>query len=603
MPLLERVTKKRKMTASLSLPPSESLPPTEYPAIEDYFCNAKETSTRADFRLHYEYPHEGLTRDYGKSYFIQMSTMVVELENRQDALFFVTNLHRKIVMILVHTQGEMEHIFPDILACHAVNRKVGKQEDFFIAGGLVNGEVKILKLFGGDENFEHVATLNQEKNTCRVNCMTWAPIAKKPLKGGKTTPQSEKQNFYFVGKQQQQKNVPSEQLLVTHLDGYVYFYDFTIKQEEKFDLPKRKSSSRIHQPFIIRRPLKNPIAAWDISNAAINCMEWADSGKTFVAADANGFIYVLDWITENLITTFKTYFGGISTLACRGTSIVSGGEDDLVYVWTWKRDGTSELLCVGQEHESWVSGVALQPAKLTDNTLSFVSVGRNGRVAFWAVNPDTGPPCSPPLQPLTVTGKQIAENPTVIPPPYKLQEDVKASVNEDISETVTAKNGEQVEVISSNLRSLPEDRFLTPYLSIPGDEEPNALFAIALEDDYLCYVNEQDLKVFRTASDDPIMQAGNEKAFVASEDRDGKENAPGIDFQPMQSGNQQIQMEIPSKKDVVVQSKDLELMKKIVEDTEMIVDDYPPLQEVIEPEGYVNIDDVEVMQVDKVIDY
>jgi len=597
MPLFERVTKKRKMNANLPLPPSQ------YPALEDYFCNAKETLTRADFTLHYEYPHEGFTRDYGKSYFIKMSTMAVELEDREDVLFFVTNLHKKIVLILVHTQGEMEHIFPDILSCHAVNRKFGKQEDIFIAGGLVNGEVKILRPFGGEENFEHLATLNQDKNLDRVNCMTWAPIAKQPSKGGKTTSPSTRQNYYFVGKQQQHKNVPGELLLVTHRDGYVYFWDLAIKQEEKFDLPKRKSSSRVHQPFIIKRPLKNPIAAWDISNATINCMEWAQGGKTFITADASGFIYVLDWVTENLITTFKTYFGGISTLACRGTSIVSGGEDDLVNVWTWKRDGTSELLCVGQEHECWVSGVALQPAKVSDSMLSFVSVGRNGRVAFWEVNPDTGPPRSPSLQPLTEKGKLIAENTRLLPPPCKLQEDMKDSLNEVLSETSTTKNGEHVEVVACNLKSLPEHRFLTPYLSIPGDEDGNALFAIALEDDYLCYVNEQDLKVFRTALDDPVMQAQDEKAYIASEEDDEKENLPGIELQPKQSCTQQIQIEMLAEKDGDVQQKDYELEKKIVEDSEMIVDDYPPLKEVIEPEDYINMVDVDVTQVDKVVNY
>lgn len=577
----ERVTKKRKTTSS---PPWS---PPEYPKLEDYFCNARETLTRPDFTLHYEYVHEGFSIDWGKSYFIQMSSLAVELEEHGDILFFVTNLNNKLVIVSVERRTEIEHTFPDTLTCHAVNRKRGTQEDFFIAAGLANGEIRVMRLFGTEGYFEHVATLNQENTSGRVNCMTWASIPKQPLSGVKTNPPAARQNFYFVGKQQQ-PIIPSQLLLVSQLDGYVYFYDLAIKEEEKFDLPSRKSSSRIHQPFIIKRPLKNPIAAWDISNVAVNCMEWTEGGRVFITADANGVIHVLDYMTENLITTFKTYFGGISSLACRGSCIVSGGEDDLVYVWKWEREGPSELLCVAQEHENWVSGVALQPGSENNNTLSFVSVGRNGRLAFWEVNPDTGPSCSPPLEPLTETGKLIAEKPRIIPPPCRLEE-LKEPIDENLSETSVTKGGEHLEVFSCNLKSLPDDRFLTPYLSYPNDG--GALFAIALDDIYLCYVNEHEMKLYRTAIDDPIIQVEDAKVCVDLENDDEKENIPDIEFQPLQSGTQPIQIEVLADEDIVVQENDLDVENKTVEDDKKIVKEYyPPLQEAMEPECDIRMD-------------
>lgn len=63
-----------------------------------------------------------------------------------------------------------------------------------------------------------------------------------------------------------------------------------------------------------------------------------------------------------------------------GRYIVTGGQDDLVSIWSF-HDRRIVARCEG--HHSWVSNVAFDPWRCDDRTYRFGSVGNDCRLLLW----------------------------------------------------------------------------------------------------------------------------------------------------------------------------------------------------------------------------
>jgi len=77
-----------------------------------------------------------------------------------------------------------------------------------------------------------------------------------------------------------------------------------------------------------------------------------------------------------------SYYGG-QTCVCwspDGRYIVTGGQDDLVSIWSFS-DRRLVARCEG--HHSWVSSVAFDPWRCDDRTYRFGSVGYDCRLLLW----------------------------------------------------------------------------------------------------------------------------------------------------------------------------------------------------------------------------
>nr|GFB64308.1 hypothetical protein [Tanacetum cinerariifolium] len=68
------------------------------------------------------------------------------------------------------------------------------------------------------------------------------------------------------------------------------------------------------------------------------------------------YLRVFDFLNEQLICGGKSYYGALLCCAWSpdGKYILTGGEDDLVQVWSME---DRKVVAWGEGHNSWVSGV------------------------------------------------------------------------------------------------------------------------------------------------------------------------------------------------------------------------------------------------------
>jgi len=84
---------------------------------------------------------------------------------------------------------------------------------------------------------------------------------------------------------------------------------------------------------------------------------------------------------------YRSYYGGFTAVSWSKDMryLVSGGEDDLVSVWSYPK---KELLARGKGHTSWVSSVAVDTPNSSKDRLRFFSGGLDCRVLVWEFSPD-----------------------------------------------------------------------------------------------------------------------------------------------------------------------------------------------------------------------
>lgn len=83
-----------------------------------------------------------------------------------------------------------------------------------------------------------------------------------------------------------------------------------------------------------------------------------------------------------LLDVYHGYYGGLLCVCWSpdGRYILTGGQDDLVSIWSFS-DRTIVARCEG--HQSWVTGVAFDPWRCDERTYRFGSVGEDCRLLLW----------------------------------------------------------------------------------------------------------------------------------------------------------------------------------------------------------------------------
>jgi WD40 repeat protein len=82
---------------------------------------------------------------------------------------------------------------------------------------------------------------------------------------------------------------------------------------------------------------------------------------------------------------FPSYYGGMICVCWSpdGKYIVSGGQDDLVSIWSLAE---RKIIARCQGHNSWVSAVAFDPWRCDERNYRFGSVGDDCRLLLWDFN-------------------------------------------------------------------------------------------------------------------------------------------------------------------------------------------------------------------------
>ena len=149
------------------------------------------------------------------------------------------------------------------------------------------------------------------------------------------------------------------QFLVSHTSGHLYVYNEELtcgatgptyqlfKQGEGFSVHTCKTKST-------RNPLYRGVIG---DSSGVNEFAFSPCSKYLAVVSQDGFMRVLNYDSMELVGSMKSYFGGLLCVCWSpdGKYIVTGGEDDLVTVWSFAE---KRVVCRGQGHKSWVNVVS-----------------------------------------------------------------------------------------------------------------------------------------------------------------------------------------------------------------------------------------------------
>ncbi|KAG6744099.1 hypothetical protein POTOM_052808 [Populus tomentosa] len=224
--------------------------------------------------------------------------------------------------------------------------------------------------------------------------------------------------------------------VVAHADGNLYVYEKSkdgagdssfpvIKDQTQFSVSHARYS--VKQIGFMDAVVSNPIARWHICQGSINGIAFSNEGAYLATVGRDGYLRVFDYSKEQLICGGKSYYGAL--LCCAWSMdaqyILTGGEDDLVQVWSME---DRKVVAWGEGHNSWVSGVAFDSYWSSPNSdgtgenvvYRFGSVGQDTQLLLWDLEMDEIVVpirrCPPPGgSPTFSTGSQSSHWDSVIP--------------------------------------------------------------------------------------------------------------------------------------------------------------------------------------------
>ncbi|KAF9680286.1 hypothetical protein SADUNF_Sadunf06G0105500 [Salix dunnii] len=212
---------------------------------------------------------------------------------------------------------------------------------------------------------------------------------------------------------------------VAHADGNLYIYEKSKDGAGDSSFPVIKDQSQFSVSHA-RYSKSNPIARWHICQGSINGIAFSTDGTYLATVGRDGYLRVFDYSKELLICGGKSYYGAL--LCCAWSMdvkyILTGGEDDLVQVWSME---DRKVVAWGEGHNSWVSGVAFDSYWSSPNSdgtgenvvYRFGSVGQDTQLLLWDLEMDEIVVplrrCPPGGSPTFSTGSQSSHWDSVIP--------------------------------------------------------------------------------------------------------------------------------------------------------------------------------------------
>jgi WD40 repeat protein len=146
--------------------------------------------------------------------------------------------------------------------------------------------------------------------------------------------------------------------LVAYASGQLYVYNEEVACQPtppQYQLFKQGDSFSVYT--CKTKCTRNPIYRWVVGEGAISEFAFSPCGQFLAVASADGFLRIFDYNAMELLDKMRSYFGGLTCVCWSpdGRYVVTGGEDDLVTVWSVQE---RRVVCRGQGHKSWVNVVA-----------------------------------------------------------------------------------------------------------------------------------------------------------------------------------------------------------------------------------------------------
>ncbi|CAG8892690.1 unnamed protein product [Penicillium egyptiacum] len=200
----------------------------------------------------------------------------------------------------------------------------------------------------------------------------------------------------------------SENLFIaSHANGVLVVYD-----KEKEDALFTPEANGHSEQEIGRLPLDilksvnsknqktNPVSFWKMANQKISSFSFSPDQRHLAVVLEDGSLRLMDYLKEEYVCAmlieqydpqltssrvldiFRSYYGGLICVCWSpdGKYIVTGGQDDLLTIWSFPE---RKVVARCQGHNSWVSCVAFDPWRCDQKTYRFGSVGDDCRLLLW----------------------------------------------------------------------------------------------------------------------------------------------------------------------------------------------------------------------------
>lgn len=146
--------------------------------------------------------------------------------------------------------------------------------------------------------------------------------------------------------------------LVSYNNPNIYIYDKNFNSlitEPQLTTVKRGNGYTIE--VCKNKQDTNPICRWIVGKEGVNELAFSPDCKHLAVASQDGYLRVFDFEKQELIGSMRSYFGGLLCVCWSpdGKYIVTGGEDDLITVWSCLEE---RVIARGEGHRSWVNVVA-----------------------------------------------------------------------------------------------------------------------------------------------------------------------------------------------------------------------------------------------------
>jgi WD40 repeat protein len=182
----------------------------------------------------------------------------------------------------------------------------------------------------------------------------------------------------------------SETLFVAaHADGTIIIYD---KEKDDAAYTAEDDAHAVRLPvateFLVQKSVQsrtqktNPVAVWKPTFQRIYAMAFSPNGRFLATVSDDGYLRIIDFLRERLLHSFASYYGGLTavTWSPDGKYILTGGQDDLISVWSFT-DAVLVARCHG--HNSTVADVKFDPWRCDQRNYRFGSVGADCRLLLW----------------------------------------------------------------------------------------------------------------------------------------------------------------------------------------------------------------------------
>ncbi|KAF9352108.1 hypothetical protein BGX34_000170 [Mortierella sp. NVP85] len=126
----------------------------------------------------------------------------------------------------------------------------------------------------------------------------------------------------------------------------------------------------------------NPVSHWHIGRKPVTAFAFSPDLQHTAVVAMDGGLRIIDFRNERLIDTFQSYFGALNCVCWSpdGRYILTGGQDDLVTIWSFK---DMKIVARCQGHQSYVTGVAFDPWRCDERNYRFGSVGEDAKLLLW----------------------------------------------------------------------------------------------------------------------------------------------------------------------------------------------------------------------------